>query len=153
MGQSHAGRRFCLRGAYAELPREIASQIPMSGLPGTDPFGAMSATHKRHCLKASKGYKTTPPSHEATVSILNNVCYHLLAPRRTPSAGCQVRKHPVPSARCPLPGLPQHLCAIGACTRLMHLLPSLRWGFRQPSAELTRAGFFFFRAYTYFLSL
>ena len=146
IGQSHSGRRFCLRGAYAELPREIASQIPMSGLPGTDPFGAMSGSSWCHLIIL--GPSEGPLGGHEAAKIQLRLCRQIV-----PSAWCQVREYPVPSARCPLPGRPQDLCAIGACTCLMHLLPSLRWAFRQPSAELMRAGFFFFRVCTYFLSL
>ena len=169
--QNHSGRCFCLRGASA---RNCIPNPKCQGCLGPPRFGprralvlgpswghlerlqnafSRLATHKRHCLKPSRRYKATPPSHETAVSILDSVCYHLLAPWCAPSAWCQVRKYPVPSARCPSPGRPQDLCAIGACTCLMHLLPSFRWAFRQPSAELPRAGCLFFRAYMHFLSL
>ena len=114
--QNHSGRCFCLRGAYAELPRGIASQIPnvrvawdrpVSGHVGLvlgPSWGHLERPHKRHCLKPSKPYKATPPSHETAVSILDSVCYHLLAlpgARQVPGAKCASTQCHLPDVHCP----------------------------------------------------
>ena len=97
---SHSGRCFCFRGASAELPREIASQIPISGLPGTDPVGAMSGSswsRPKAVLGPSEGPLGGPEAAQnPTEDLPPNRAKRLVPSAQVPSALC-----PMSVARAP----------------------------------------------------
>ena len=135
IGQATLGAVF----ASAELPRSFRTKLH----PKSRFQGCLEPTRLGTCRARPGAIRKPSWLHlRALLGDLKRPKIQLRLCRQiVPSAWCQVRKYPMPSARCPSPGCPQDLCAVEACTCLMHLLPSLRWAFRQPCAELTRAGF------------